>query len=94
MGWLVLGGAGTRNPPTNVPGSLLWAGLAAAGTDAAGCLEDDEDGLEDWIAARSCGRSSDMGSSLNLEVLDAPDDEEGPVPGVFISRKASRPSRD
>lgn len=53
MGWLVLGGAGTRNPPTNVPGSLLWIGFAAAGTDVVGCFDDDEDWLEDWIAALS-----------------------------------------
>lgn len=87
MGWLVLGGAGTRNPPTNVPESLLWIGLAAAGTDADGCFDDDDDeGLEDWIAARSWGRSSDMGSSLNLEGLGAPVDDEGPAPGAFMSR--------
>lgn len=54
---LVLGGAGTRKPPTNVPGSLLWIGLAAAGAagaaDVVGCFDDNGDDVLDWIAARS-----------------------------------------
>lgn len=90
MGWLVLGGAGTRNPPTNVPGSLLWIGLAAAGTgadDAVDCFVEEVDGEEDWIAARSWGRSSDIGSSLNFDVLGAPTEEVEPASGAFISKR-------